>query len=320
MNHATRITTGLFALAAIAGCSQGPSGLPTSAPTKVELVTDTGFRQAGAVESSPDGAIFYVAAYDDMGRPAVFSVDVATADVAPLHAGEPFLYPADLAMSCDGSQLFVADTGMGVPDSEIGDPTEALGQAGGVHVLATADGTLSRLDTTGIARAAGVVVSVDCETLYVAGWTDADVPAVFTVPVAGGAATVVYEGDPLSSPTGIHVDADSVAWVMDHAARNDSGEGLLFAVAPDGTIGEVVGGLGMGRHGGVSLVPGGTTAVIPVVNDDGETELVTANTETGAVEIVPVPDLAHPTGVAAARNAPVMVVAGEQSIHIATFE
>lgn len=321
MDHKARIMTGLLALAAVVGCNSGPTGLPTTPPTKVELVTDTGFRQAGAVESSPDGTIFYVAAYDDMGRPTVFTVEVDSGDVAPLFGGEPFLYPADLAMSCDGATLYVADSGVGVPDSAIGDPAEALGQAGGVHVLGTSDGSLSLLPTTGIGRAAGVVVSVDCETLYIAGWTDMEVPAVFKVPVAGGATEVVYEGEPLRSPTGIHVDVNGVAWVMDHAARNDSGEGLLFAVTGDGEISEVVGGLEMGRHGGVSLVPGGTTAVIPTFNDaTRETELITANTETGAVEIIPVPDLAHATGVAAARNAPVMVVAGEQSIHIATFE
>lgn len=321
MYHATRIVPGLLALVAAAGCNQGPTGLPTTPPTKVELVADTGFRQAGAVESSPDGTLFYVAAYDDMGRPTVFTVDVATADVAPLHAGEPFLYPADLAMSCDGSRLFVADTGLGVPDSEIGDPADPLGQAGGVHQLSTADGSISRLETTGLSRAAGVVVSHDCETLYIAGWTDLQVPAVFKVPVAGGATEVLHEGAPLTSPTGIHVDASDVAWVNDHEARNDSGEGVLFAINAEGEVSEVIGGLGLGRHGGVSLVPGGTTAVLPTFNDaTGETELITANTETGAVEIIPVPDLAHPTGVAAARNAPVMVIAGEQSIHIATFE
>jgi hypothetical protein len=189
-----------------------------------------------------------------------------------------------------------------------------------VHVLSTADGSLSKLPTTGIGRAAGVVVSVDCETLYVAGWTDMDVPALFKLPVAGGSAEVVYEGAPLRSPTGLHVDANGVSWMMDHEARNAEGEGLLFAVTGDGEISEVIGGLGMGRHGGVSLVPAGVTAAIPTYNEaTHQTELITANTETGAVEITPIPDLAHPTGVAAAREAPVMVIAGEQSIHIATF-
>lgn len=320
MHHATRIMTGLLALAAVAGCKDDQPAELTDKPTTIELVADTGFRQAGAVESSPDGTTFYAAAYDDMGRPTVFAIDVASGSVSPLHSGEPFLYPSDLAMSCDGDKLFVADTGLGVPDSEIGDPEEQLGQAGGVFVLSTADGSVTRLDTPGISRAGGLVVSVDCEVLYVAGWTDMEVPAAFKMPVGGGAPEVVFEGEPLRSPTGIHSDANDVLWMMDHEARNDSGEGLLFAVTLDGEISEVAGGLGMGRHGGVSLVPAGVTAAIPTYNEGTkQTELITANTETGAVEITPIPDLAHPTGVAAAREAPVMVIAGEQSIHIAKF-
>jgi hypothetical protein len=319
MNHSTRIMTGLLALAAVAGCKEEPTG-SNAKPTAVELVTDTGFRQAGAVESSPDGTIFYAAAYDDTGRPTVFSIDVDSGDVAPLHAGEPFLYPADLAMSCDGSTLYVADTGLGVPDSEFADAAEPLGQAGGVHVLSTAGGVPTRLATPGISRAAGIVVSVDCDALYVSGWTDLEVPALFKLPIGGGTVEVVYEGEPLRSPSGLHVDANDVLWPMDHEARNGSGEGMLFAVTADGEISEVMGGLGMGRHGGVSLVPGGITAAIPTYNEaTKQTELVTANTENGNVEIVPIPDLAHPTGIAAAREAPVMVIAGEQAIYKATF-
>jgi len=320
MHNAKTILSGLLAITAVAGCNSGTDqALPTTAPTKVELLADSGFRHAGAVESSPDGTMFYAAAFDDEDRPGVFSIDTQSGAVTPMHVGEPMLYPSDMAMSCDGASLYVADQGLGVPDSEFGDPTEPLGQAGGIHVLSTLDSSLSMLSTTGIERAAGVVVSTDCDTLFVTGWTDAG-PALFTVSVDGGAATVIHEGEPLVSPTGVHVDEANVAWVMDHGARNDSGEGLLFAITLEGDVSEVVGGLGMGRHGGVSLVPGGTTAVIPVRTDNGQSQLVTANTQTGDVTTVPTPHIAHPTGTAAARNAPVMVVAGEQSISIATFE
>ncbi len=322
MHHATRIMPGLLALATFAGCNTdgGDASLPTTPPTNVQLVTDTGFRHVGAVESSPDGTTFYAAAFDEDDRPGVFSIDVDSGSSSALHVGEPLLYPADLAVSCDGTQLYVADMGLGVPDSEFGDPVEPLGQAGGIHMLSSTGDAIARLPTTGIARAAGVVVSSDCETLFVTGWTEMFQPALFTVPVGGGAATVVHEGAPLVSPTGVHVDEANIAWVMDHGARNDQGEGLLFSITLDGQVNEVVGGVGMGRHGGVSLVPGGTTAVMPVQNEQGQSQLMTANTQTGEMSAVDTPDITHPTGTAAARNAPVMVVAGEQSISIATFE
>lgn len=322
MHRSFTTTPALLALLAAAGCTTdgGEQSLPTTPPTKVELVTDAGFRHAGAVESSPDGTTFYAAAYDEQDRPGIFAIDAQTGSVSPLHVGEPLLYPADLAISCDGSTLYVADQGLGIPDSEFGDPVEPAPQVGGIHVLSTADGSISSLAADGIERAAGLVMDTECESLFVTGTTTMGQPALFTVPAAGGAAKVVHEGAPLVSPTGVHVDAEQVAWVMDHGARNSQGEGLLFSITLEGEVGEVVGGLGMGRHGGVSLVPGGTTAVIPVSNERGESELLTANTASGEVVSVPTPHIAHPTGTAAARNAPVMVVAGEQSISIATFE
>lgn len=322
MHRSLTIMPALVSLLAAAGCNAdgGDASLPTTPPTKVELVTDSGFRNAGAVESSPDGATFYAAAFDEQDRPGIFAIDAETGNVTALHVGEPLLYPADLAISCDGSTLYVADQGLGIPDSEFGDPVEPAEQVGGILALATDGSSIDRLASTGVMRAAGIVMDTDCDALFVTGTSDMGQPALFTVPTAGGAAKTVHEGAPLVSPTGVHVDEADVAWVMDHGARNGEGEGLLFAITLEGDVSEVVGGLGMGRHGGVSLVPGGTTAVIPVSNERGESQLITANTENGEVNTVPTPHIAHPTGTAAARNAPVMVVAGEQSISIATFD
>jgi hypothetical protein len=144
---------------------------------------------------------------------------------------------------------------------------------------------------------------------------------VFRVALEGGAADVLHEGEPLVSPTGVHADAQDIAWVMDHEAAGEAGEGALFAVTLDGNISEVASGLGMGRHGGVSLTPGGVTAVIPVRDEaTGESMLITANTESGETAMMPTPDLTHPTGVAAARDAAVMVVASEDGLHLATFD
>ncbi len=325
MHNATRIMPGLLLIAVAAGCnSNGDGGLPSTPPTKVELLADSGFRDVGAVASSPDGQTFYAAASDEDSQPGIFSVAVDSGAVAPVHLGQPLLYPSDLDVSCDGSQLFVTDMGVADTDDsefdDLEDEDDAVPEVGGIYVVSADGSSISKLEATGISRAAGVVVSVDCDTLFVTGWTDAQQPAVFTVPVAGGAATVIHEGEPLVSPTGVHVDADNVAWVMDHEARNEAGEGMLFAITLDGEVSEVISDLAMGRHGGVSLVPGGTTAVIPTLNEDGDGQLVTASTKTGDVVILEAPHISEPTGVAAARNAPVMVVAGEQSISIATFD
>lgn len=296
--------------------------LPQTPPTQVKKLTSDGLHNIGGVASSPDGKTFYALAFDDKSRPGVFKADTDDGAVEALFVGDPLLYPSDIAVTCDGSQVFVADMGLGAATTtEFGEDLDAASALGRIHAISTSTGERSDFSANGVVRAAGLIVSTDCETLYVTGWTEAGLPALFTVPVSGGAATIVAEGAPLVSPTGVHVDENNIAWVMDHLARGDDGEGMLFAINEDGEVSEVVSGLGMGRHGGVSLTPGGTTAVIPVRDDfSGATSLVTANTDTLAVEVIPTPDIAHPTGVAAARNAPVMVVAGEYGLHIATFE
>ncbi len=296
--------------------------LPKTPPTQVKKLTSEGINNIGGVASSPDGETFYALAFDDKSQPGVFRADTDDGDVSPLFVGDPLLYPSDIAVSCDGEQVYVSDMGIGsASTSEFAEDVAPAQAGGGIHVITTSGGDRSDLAAGGILRAAGLVLSTDCETLYVTGWTMEGAPALFTVPADGGSATVVAEGAPLVSPTGVHVDENNIAWVMDHLARGDSGEGMLFAINEAGDVSEVVSGLGMGRHGGVSLTPGGTTAVIPVRNDlTGASSLITANTETLAVEVIDTPDIPHPTGVAAARNAPVMVVAGEYGLHIATFE
>jgi len=304
------------------GSSGGePDDLPDDAPTLIELLADSGFTDASAIAAAPDGSEFYFAAYDVSGAPGIFVVDLA-GEVRALHVGAPLAYPSDVTVTCDGSTLLVSDIG-GASDI---DATQAFEESteeslGGIFSLSVEGGDPQPFTATGVARAAGVIVSVDCEDLYISGYTDDGAAAVFTTPVEGGAATIVHEGAPLVAPTGIHVDAHGVAWVMDHHARSASGaEGLLFAIDEGGSVTEVVAGLGMGRHGGVSLAPGGVTAVIPVSDDLGGARLVTANTEDGGMARIPTAEILEPSGIAAARNAPVMVIAAESAIYLATYE
>ncbi len=304
------------------GSSGGePGDLPDTAPTRIELLADSGFSDASAIAAAPDGSEFYFAAYDQMGLPGIFRVNLA-GDVTALHVGAPLAYPSDITVTCDGSTLLVSDIG----GASAVDPTQAFEETseeipGGIFSLSPDGGAPQPFTATGVTRAAGVIVSVDCEDVYISGFLEDGTPAVFTAPVDGGAAAVLHQGEPLVSPTGIHVDANDVAWVMDHYARAESGaEGLLFAIDDAGNVDEVVAGLSMGRHGGVSLAPGGVTAIIPVSDDLGGARLVTANTEDGGKEDIATTEILEPSGVAAARNAPVMVIAAESAIYLATYE
>lgn len=326
MQRVNQINPGLWALAgavaATLGCSSGGNdSLPTSAPTSVERIADEGFTNAGAVSVSPDGETFYVLAYNDETKPTVFALDVASKSLEAIHVGEPLLYPSDVATSCDGETLFVSDMGSAAAETDIGvdDKNQGLARPGGIYRIDAEGGAPVQVDATGLASASGVTVSEDCGSLFISGWTDGGLPAVFKLPTAGGAAVVIHEGAPLMNPAGIHADAQDVPWVMDFAARGEEGEGSLFAVTPDGVT-QALSGVGMGRAGACSLVPGGLTAIVPATDGEGNAFLISANTATGAKEIIDQPDLQYPTGVAAARDAPVMAIATESAIYLATFE
>ena len=300
------------------GCGDGGGGesesLPTSPPAQLTKVADSGFRSPMDAVASPDGAQLYFTALteESPARPAIFRVPSSGGTPEAMHAGAPLGMPTGLVMSCDGSTLFVADMGVAAEgeSEEAGDEEMAMveGSAGGIFALPTSGGAIARLAADGIAVPTGLALSVDCNTLYVTGWDADGTPALFTVAVAGGAASVVLAGDPLMSPTGLHVDADDVAWVMDHVAANDQGEGVLFAVTPEGVATAVIGGLRMGTPGGVSLVAGGGRAVIPTLDDEGMGQLLTVEIATGEVTVVPAPDIVDPAGLRTARGAGVFAV------------
>jgi DNA-binding beta-propeller fold protein YncE len=278
---------------AAAGCHS--DGLPTSAPKKVTMVASAGFSSPTDAVASPDGRDFYFAAYDDMKVPAVFHTasDPGSA-VDELASGDPLDMPIGLVMSCDGKTVYVADMG---------------GDAGAVLAVATGGGAASDLGVTGIVRPGGLAMGHDCKTLYATGRTDDGTPALFTIPITGGAASIVWMGDPLVSPTGLHVDSAGVAWVMDHLAAGASGEGVLFAIPSDGSSAtEVISNLKMGTPGGVSLTAGGGTAVIPTLDDSGHGQLTSVDIATGEMQQLATPDIQDPAGLRTARAAGVFAV------------
>ncbi len=295
------LTALVIPIVATACSEDGPGGtsLPDTAPEHVTMVASEGFEQPGDAVATPDGETFVFTAFtsDDDRAPAVFSVPSAGGAVTALHAGAPLSYPTGLVMSCDGDHVWVADQGL--PGSDDGGALYTLSVGGGEPMAFMADGIL---------RPSGLALSVDCETLYVTGWNEDGEAAVFTVPAEGGAATELYAGSPLASPTGVHVDADSVAWVMEHLAGGGEGQGALYAITPAGEISEVVTGLRLAAPAGVSLAAGGDTAVIPTVDEAGNAQLVTVRISTGETIVVETPDLVEPAGIRTAREAGVFAL------------
>lgn len=274
------------------------------APTTVTMVTSGGFEGPMDVVSSPDGKTFYFTAHDTTGAvegdssAAIYKVNAAGGTPEILAGGTPLEDPSGMVISCDGATLYVADLGT--------QSAEADAEQSPIYTARTSGGALATFSATGVGEAAGLAMSTDCSTVYVSGYKPDGTPAVFTVPVAGGAATVLKEGSPLQSPSGIHVDADNVAWVMDH--QDAELGGALFAITVTGEATVVASNLSISEPAGVSLVAGGRIAVIPVRDLDGASQLMTIDTVSGDETIVEVPEMIEPAGIRTATQAAVMAV------------
>jgi DNA-binding beta-propeller fold protein YncE len=292
---ATRVlVTSLAAPLALSGCSSS-NDLPSDPPKRVEKVTSEGFTSPTDAVASLDGRELYFTAYDLEKQPAVFRTAASGGSTAEkLAAGEPLESPLGLVLSCDGKTLYVADIG---------------GDAGAVLSIGTSGGALTDLAVTGIVRPGGLAMGPDCATLFATGRTDDGKPALFSISTQGGAAATVWAGEPLSSPTGVHVDDAGVAWVMDHRATGAQGEGVLFAIPADGSAAtEVISDLRMGTFGGVSLTAGGGVAVMPTVDAEGRGQLTSVEIASGTMQQLAAPELVDPAGLRTARAAGVFAV------------
>ena len=298
--HHIRLAAAGVLLVACGG-DDDEDGLTTEPPEETEMVAQGGFDSPLDAVASLDGETFYFTAFttDEPAQAALFSVPAAGGDATVLHAGFPLEDPTGLVLSCDGGTLYVADLG---PDaSEL-----AEGQAL-LYGWEVAGGALSAITLTGMAEVASLARGPDCETRYATRYADDGAPGLFRFGLAGGAAQPVLTGEPLQSPSGVFVDADQVAWVMDHLPRRGSG-GVLWAITPDGEASEVVGGLGLSEPAGVSLVAGGGTAVIANRTPDGEGQLLAVEIESGErTEIAT--SMIEPAGLRTAREAGVFAIA-----------
>ncbi len=304
---------GALVLPACGGSGEdgGDKELPTTPPETVTKVTEGGFDSPMDAVSSPDGSTFYFSAHLSMddsaveSTAAIFKVAASGGEAEVVYTGLPLEDPSGLLISCDGATLYIADGGhqAGDEDAELNEGEDLSP----IYQLDLAGATLSALSSAGISEAASLAMSPDCETIYATGFTEASIPALFTIARSGGAAAIVKQGAPLESPSGIHVDADRTAWVMDQLPGNLLG-GALFAITPDGTTTEVAGGLSISEPAGVSLTAGGGTAVIATQSEDGDGQLLAVDIASGNQTVIETSMIA-PSGLKTAREAGVMAVA-----------
>jgi hypothetical protein len=303
-------------MSAMAGCgnSEDPSDRPGGdIPSEVSMVASDGFDSPLDAVASPDGSTFYFTAFtvDDESQAAIFSVAANGGPVTHLYVGAPLAYPTGLVLSCDGSTLIVSDK------SETSDDDDnEVEDAGKLYSIDVQSGVLSALDAAGIDDPGGLALSDDCQTLYISGAKEDGTPALFRMPISGGAVEVVYEGSPLVAPTGMYVDQDEVAWVLDQFGED--GMGVLYAITETGDISTVVEGLAIGTPGGCSLNSAGDTAFMPTQDEFGVSQLTTVSLDSAELGVVEAANIIEPAGLRTARNASVFVMVDHEGNSIFT--
>jgi hypothetical protein len=286
--------------------------LPVEAPTTVtEVVSgdDGGFESPLDAVASPDGVTFYFSAYatadllESDSRATIYSVPSAGGEVSILYQGAPLREPTGLLMSCDGSKLYIADIGFKPGDeSELDDIAPAP-----LYTLDLETKALAPLTATGLAEAASLAWNADCTRIHASGYTADGAPAVFGLPIAGGTAEVIKSGDPLSSPSGIYVDADNLTWVVDQQP-NLGTSAKLFAIKLDGTTDEIISELRVSEPAGCSLIAAGGIAILPTRDENEAGQLLAVTIATGETTIIDASALVEPAGIRTARNAPILAL------------
>lgn len=179
----------------------------------------------------PDGTAVYFTGAGAEGN-GVFKVVLASGTKSEVFVGEPFAAPVGIAISDDGTTLFLAD-----PAAESG-----AEDAGQIFSLSTSGGIPAAL-----AGGSGKVprgLDVRGNKIYFSGKG-----GVYSLPTSGGQATTLAEGAPLVDPVGIAANAAGEVFVLDSAA---AGGATLFKVA-GGAVTVLVEGLGVGFPAGIAL-------------------------------------------------------------------
>jgi hypothetical protein len=261
------------------------------------MVADEGFRSPTFAAMSPDGETSYFAALTDESRAAIFSMPAEGGEVSLLTDDERLELVGGLAITENGDTLFV---GEGLDSGEFDLPDQST-----VYTLSASGGPLTPLQADGVRSVSGMVLLR--ETLYITGTDEDGVQALFTLDQDGGTAHVVLAGPPLIEPDGLDVDDEGTSWVIQGDRTRGLGSSLI-AVASDGSVTEVVSGLGLTTS--CFRFKGGNYAVVPRTNDDG-VELLVKNLVTGDTSTIQT-DMSLAAGVAGSREVGRIVITDNQ--------
>lgn len=163
----------------------------------------------------------YVIGFNLAGEAGVWWIATESTDAVQVFVGDPLIQPTGIAVSDDGSTLYVSDLGVASPSGNLN---------GAVYAMPSGGGALSEQGTADVIDLPGDVAwAPDGSGLYVSGFASDGSPAIFRV--SSGSATIAVSGGQLADPTAIAFSPDG-AWmfVVDSLAAEGRAAILRYAV------------------------------------------------------------------------------------------
>jgi sugar lactone lactonase YvrE len=243
--------------AACSSSSSGPSNpLGTLSPAANSTTVSSPF------DATPDvtGANVYFTAVGPNGA-GVFKVAATGGAITEVYSGAPFVSPFSIAISSDGSTLFVADAGA----------STATTDGGAIFSLPVGGGT-----PTDIGSADGMTprgLEVDGDVLYFTGNTSTGAPGVFTMPIAGGPVTTLASGAPLQEPSGIAIAPSGTVYVVDSASVTST-HASVYQIPASGAPSVFVDNIAVGYPAGIVLNQAGSLLLVSALDTAKGTDAV----------------------------------------------
>lgn len=192
------------------GCDGGVCAGNISAGSSV---VSTGFSQPLDAAPSPDGSKVYFVATAPDGNPAVFSAPAAGGAATVIASGEPIGAPVAIAVSSDGSTVYVADPAASSA-SDLGAILQIPSGGGAATVVAgTADYAPSAITLARVNNA---------DVIYFVGADKADgATGIFST--SSGTVQTVLKGGSLQNPTALAVTTAGTVYYIESSNSDVTG-------------------------------------------------------------------------------------------------
>lgn len=217
----------------------------------------------------PDGANIYFTALDPVKGTGVYKVASAGGAATAVQVGDPFVSPFGIAISPDGTQVYVADIGAVTGPNDADD-------AGAIFVFPIGGGLPTQLSGTAGTRPRSLEISGTgaSASLYFTGRDGSGAVGVFKMALTGGTPSPVVVGAPLMDPGGVAIAANGDVYVVDTSSATTRNS-IVYKIASGQSSPEVlVGDVAVGYPAGVALDMAGKRLFVSGLDPATRTDVV----------------------------------------------